>query len=207
MLAPERKIDSEVDVRLENIEQKKIWTLYNKYVFIESGKGALVIDQHAAHERILYERALKAMNREYAYAQELLFPVALELNANQKSVLNEIKPDLRSLGFIVETSEGAITLKAVPGDVRGGDEEFVLKEILEVYGEYEQTRHSSKRDNLAASFSCKNAVKTGDSLSDEEIRALVENLFRCETPYVCPHGRPVFLEISLNDLDKQFKRI
>ena len=184
------------------------WQLHNKYIFVQTSFGFMVIDQHAAHERILYEKAFRAMNREFSYSQNLLFPVNLKLNPSEESILREITNELLSLGFAFQFSnDGAIELTAVPLDVITGEEESALKEILEYYESEQKVKPMNKRDALAASFSCKAAIKTGQSLSFEEMERLIADLFKCETPYACPHGRPVIIEFKLEEFDKRFARI
>ncbi|MBM2813420.1 MAG: mutL [Ignavibacteria bacterium] len=184
-----------------------IWQLHNKYIFAQTDLGLLIIDQHAAHERVLYERALKAMNREFAYAQNLLFPIRLKFSSPELSILKILENDLFALGFTFTIiGETDIELRTVPQDVKSGSEENALLEILTQFEEEKKIRISDNRDSLAASYSCKAAIKTGDKLTKEEMVSLFEQLFNCSMPYVCPHGRPVALEQPLADFDKQFKR-
>ncbi len=195
----------------DSIEATRInhyWQLHDKYVFAQTDKGLMIIDQHAAHERILYERAVKAMNKKFDYAQELLFPVSAKIDSSQIAVLKEIKEYLESLGFVFDIlDEGNVNIKAVPLDITQKEERKSLVEIVELYEEYQKTRESDDRDNLAASFSCKAAIKTGQKLSQEEIEGLMTELFKCSVPYVCPHGRPTIIEFELKDFDKRFGRI
>lgn len=188
--------------------KNRLFQIHNKYIIAETETGMMIVDQHAAHERILYEKAVKAMNKEMSYSQELLFPIALALSPSQSKIAIELSDDLNGLGYSVAISPGGSALiTAVPSDIKPGQEENSLREILDVYEEYEKFRPESRRDNLAASYSCKAAIKTGQKLSQEEMSALLSDLFSCDTPYCCPHGRPVIIEHSINDLDKFFKRV
>ncbi len=181
--------------------------IHNKYIVYESDEGMIIIDQHNAHERILYERALKAMNEEFKYAQNMLFPAQIELNSSHSAMIKELEEDLKKLGydfnFVTKTK---IEMVAVPKDVSSGEEKDSIIEIIEQYQEYNQIRRTDKRDNIAASYSCKSAIKTGKKLSHEEMKNLKDDLFKCSLPYVCPHGRPVILEFKINELDKKFGR-
>jgi len=184
-----------------------MWQLHNKYVFVQSPKGVIVIDQHNAHERILYERALAAMNAALRTSQELLFPAKMMFAPDEATLVAELAEDLRSLGFDFDISpNGEATVRGVPPDVRGGTEESALREIIEQYTEYNRLRHTEARDNLAASFACKAAIKTGEHLTFPEMKQLVEDLFATSTPYVCPHGRPVILDFALDEFDRRFGR-
>ncbi len=186
--------------------QMTVWQLHNKYVFVQTDKGVMVIDQHNAHERILYERALKAMNEQFTNGQKLLFPVKIMLTSPEKALFDELSEDLERLGFDITLEDGLAEVRGVPLDVHAGEEETALREILSQYEEFQQIRHSDKRDNLAASFGCKAAIKTGHRLSEPEMRRLVEDLFATSTPYVCPHGRPVVIDFPLGEFDRRFGR-
>jgi len=184
------------------------WQMHRKYIFTQTEKGLMIIDQHAAHERVLYERAIKAMNKNFAYSQELLFPVDIKLNSSEMSIIKDIGNELNTLGYIFSIDEpDNIQLNAVPLDAINGEEIKSFKEIIDLYDEYQKVRHTNARDMLAASFSCKSAIKTGQALSMEEMRKLYNDLFTCEVPYACPHGRPVIIEFSLNEFDKRFGRL
>jgi len=148
------------------------------------------------------------MNREFSYSQELLFPANIKLTASEISAIKEIESELHNLGYgikIIETDE--IEIKAVPLDVVNGGEINSFKEIIHEYIESQTIKTTDKRDRLAASYSCKAAIKTGQSLSPEEMKKLIQDLFLCEVPYACPHGRPVILEFTLQEFDKRFGRI
>jgi len=201
--------DNEISRDIAPIPQSAtIWQLHKKYIFTQTDKGLMILDQHAAHERVLYERAVKAMNREFSYSQELLFPANIKLTASEISAIKEIESELHNLGYgikIIETDE--IEIKAVPLDVVNGGEINSFKEIIHEYIESQTIKTTDKRDRLAASYSCKAAIKTGQSLSPEEMKKLIQDLFLCEVPYACPHGRPVILEFTLQEFDKRFGRI
>lgn len=185
---------------------KFFWQLHRKYILTQTDRGIAIIDQHVAHERILYERALKAINESLPYSQTLLFPVVLEMNTSERALLTELHDEFNRLGFHYTSDGDRVELSAVPVDVRTGQEEAALREILEQYREYEQIRNTDARDNLAASFACRASIKTGDTLSIPEMRQLVEDLYATSLPYVCPHGRPVVIEFPLQELDRRFGR-
>lgn len=181
--------------------------IHNKYIVYQSDDGMTIIDQHNAHERILYEKAIKAMNKEFKYSQELLFPSQIKLSPNQLSLLKELKEDLNNLGYVFSfVNEDKIEINSVPNDIKSGNEKGSILELIEQYEEYSEIRHTDKRDNIAASYSCKSAIKTGKSLSAEEMKKLKDDLFNCKLPYVCPHGRPVVLEFKISELDNKFGR-
>ena len=185
----------------------KLWQLHKKYIFMQTDNGFTMIDQHAAHERILYEKAIKAMNREFSYSQELLFPIKIEMNPSEISTVKELESELADLGYSLSIQESEVMLTSVPLDVSKGNESESFREIVDEYINSQTIKHTNKRDSLAASFACKSAIKTGQLLSYEEMKKLIEDLYICRTPYACPHGRPVILEFSLQEFDKRFSRI
>ena len=173
---------------------------------MQTESGIMIIDQHAAHERILYEKALRMMNREMKQTQTLLFPISVIFEPSQLMLISELKEDLFNLGFQFEIIENKVEFQGIPLDVKVGKEDKALLEMIEVFESYQQFRPTSRRDNLAATFACKTAIKAGDPLTNVEIENLFDKLFKCDMPYSCPHGRPVILEFKLEDFDKQFKR-
>ncbi len=183
-----------------------IWQLHNKYIFVQTVEGLIIIDQHIAHERILYEKALSAMNRDFAYAQKLLFPVHLTLSPPEIVLMKELHEEVRDLGYDYVLQDNNLEIHGVPLDVRSGDEATSLQEVLEQYAEYQIVRPASHRDNLAASFGCRAAIKAGDPLSRPQMKKLIDDLFLCATPEVCPHGRPVMIKMELREFDRRFGR-
>lgn len=190
-----------------------VYQLHRKYLLMPIAKGVQVIDQHIAHERILYERALHAMNREYVYAQELLFPVAIQITPHDGLLLKELSDELHTLGYYYTIAShddsgtaSLVHITAVPQDVPHGNAWQSLQELIEQYREYAEVRHTSLRDNLAASFACRASVKAGDYLSQEQMHTMIRDLYKCAMPYVCPHGRPVMIDIRTEELDRRFGR-
>ncbi|MEA3391795.1 MAG: DNA mismatch repair endonuclease MutL [Candidatus Marinimicrobia bacterium] len=184
-----------------------LWQAHNKYIFAQIASAIIVIDQHAAHERILFEKALKTFTVSSAQAsQQLLFPVSLELSPDDFSLLGDVANEFESLGFALRAfGKNTMLIEAVPADLRNIDEGRVVLEILDNYRERKESRHN-KTYNMAASYACKAAIKTGDSLEPIEMQNLVDQLFQCESPYACPHGRPTIVNLTIDELDRRFKR-
>ncbi len=184
-----------------------IYQLHNKYIISQITTGLLVVDQHAAHERIIYERTLKRFDAEGQNTQQLLFPISMNLDVADLTLVEEIMPDLNKMGFSVKVfSGGTVVLDGVPVDLKPGRENTILTEIVEDYKRDNDLR-LTPREKLCKTFACKAAVKAGDYLTVEEMESLLDQLFKAEVPYVCPHGRPVLLKIPLLELDKKFGRI
>ena len=190
-----------------NFNIEKLWQVHKKYIVSEINSGLVVIDQHVAHERVLYEESLQAFESKVMSSQTLLFPEEIEFSKDEYDILLEIFPYLKKIGFkIIETDESKLIVEATPSDISWGDEKKIIKEIID---EFISTRkkYSSYKEALAASFACKAAVKAGDQMTKEEMAMLVNRLFATEHPYYCPHGRPIIMQLSLEELDKRFERI
>ena len=199
-------IDSSKD-GIDNFNIEKMWQVHKKYIISELNSGLVVIDQHVAHERVLYEECLQAFESKIMSSQTLLFPEEIEFSKDEYDILLEIFPYLEKIGFkIVETKNSKLVVEATPSDISWGDEKKIIKEIID---EFISTRkkYSSYKEALAASFACKAAVKAGDQMSKDEMVMLVNRLFSTEHPYYCPHGRPIIMQLSLEELDRRFERI
>ena len=188
------------------IEGSIMWQVHDKYIISQINSGLVIIDQHVAHERILFEDALLAFDSTPLSAQTLLFPEILEFSTDEYSVLLDILPYLEKLGFrMKENGQNKILLEAIPSDMGWGNENSVIRDIIDHYVANRE-KSSSYVENLAASFSCHAAVKAGDSLTLEEMQVLVNRLFATKHPYYCPHGRPIIVQLSLEELDQRFER-
>ncbi len=185
----------------------RIMQLHSKYIVLPIDNGLLLVDQHAAHERVIYEQAVAQFEKHSGVIQQLLFPIVNELSAADVALVEELKPFLCDLGFSIKIfGKTTVILDGVPIDVKPGQEKTILQEILDLYKEDENSVVLEPRERLAKSYSCRAAVKAGDPLNLEEIEGLLDQLFATKIPYVCPHGRPVSIKISLDELDKRFGR-
>jgi len=188
-------------------ESQLVWQLHNKYIFTTIKSGLMIIDQHVAHERILYEKALHSLQHSSPFSQQLLFTHSFRVTPSDFTLVEELLPDLRSMGFVVSLSApNFVNVEAVPQDIRVGMEESILEEMIEQYKEYSQTEIPDERNKIAAAYGCRAAIKAGDKLSTPEIQSLIDQLFATSNPYVCPHGRPVIIKLSLEDIDRRFGR-
>ncbi len=187
--------------------EPKIWQLHNKYLICQIKTGLMIIDQHVAHERVLYERAVDVMNQNVPNSQQLLFPQKVEFRPWEYEIFEEIREDLYRLGFNLRLfGNKTIMIEGVPQDVKPGTEVTILQDMIAEYQDNASKLKLDKRDNLAKSYSCRNAIMAGQKLSLEEMRSLIDNLFATREPYSCPHGRPVIIKLSLDQLDKMFGR-
>jgi DNA mismatch repair protein MutL len=185
----------------------KFWQVHNCYIFSEIKSGIVVIDQHIAHERILYERILKVLEENCdTYSQQLLFPQTITLQMDDFVIFKEIDELFDKIGFSIRIFSGTtIVIDAIPIDVKSGREGQVVLDIIDYYKE-NPAKEFNPFHKMAAAFACKNAIKSGEPLSQAQMHALIDQLFACKSPYFCPHGRPVITTIELEDINRKFKR-
>ena len=192
----------------ENASGIRFFQLHCKYLLFEVPSGMLILDQHAAHERVLYEKILANMNSSQHKSQQLLFPEEYTLSPAVIAAIKEIASEINSMGYIFTTDDCKVSVSAVPpDDAFGSGSEIAFSEVINQYIEESRVRIASRRENLAASFACKAAIKTGKILSREEIVDLVKALLACDMPQCCPHGRPTSIIFPLTKFDKIFGRI
>ncbi len=181
-------------------ESPIFWQLKNTYIFAQIKTGFIIIDQHAAHERILYEQILKKERKK----QKLLFPVTITLDEYSMEVYLKLKSKLERMGIETRVfGEDTIVIETIPDDSR-----LTLKEIEELFKEFtEKEDVVENEDEIAKMIACKAAIKSGTPLSQEEMESLINRLFACENPYFCPHGRPTVLKFTIEEIEKKFGRI
>ena len=179
--------------------------LYNSYILVEQGEEAFLIDKHAAHERILFEK-LKA-NQESISSQMLLAPQTLRLQADDRAILLENRELLSSLGFEVEEF-GADTLliRQIPMDISQDDAAATLETMAADLAMGKREKATTVRDEILHTVACKAAIKAGWVTDIRELTALVETVMSREELKYCPHGRPICISLSKKQLEKQFKR-
>ena len=188
------------------ISVENIWQIHKKYIISEINSGLVIIDQHVAHERVLYEEALEAFESTSMASQTLLFPETLVFSPDDFDGLLDVLPYLEKIGFkIKKQDQTSIRIEAIPSELSIGNEKNVIREILDNFLK-DQKKYSSFQEGLAAMFACKAAVKAGDVLVKEEMQELVNRLFSTKHPYYCPHGRPIIVQLSLHELDGRFER-
>ena len=176
---------------------------------VEFRESLYIIDQHAAHERVLYERTLKGMkNREYT-SQYLSPPIILSLSMQEIDILETYKDKFTSIGFEMEPFGGdEYAVRAVPDNLFGIAKKELLLEMLDSLADgLNSNMEVSLIDEKIASMSCKAAVKGNSKLSVAEMDSLIGELLTLDNPYHCPHGRPTIISMTKRELEKKFKRI
>ncbi len=191
-------------------EHRIIGQLFSTYWLVEYKKELYIIDQHAAHEKVLYERIVTAAKSKTYESQQLLPPIVLSLTLREQEVLHKHETVLNSLGYEFEHFGGnEYSVRAVPADLYSLSEKDMLLEFIDTLADDTAggTLSSNSILERTASLSCKAAVKANHKLSNEEAATLIKELLTLENPYHCPHGRPVIISMSQYELERKFKRI
>jgi DNA mismatch repair protein MutL len=204
----QKKEPQEQQLTQHQVNDVHFWQIHNRYILSQIKSGIVIIDQHVAHERILFERILRILREgEQSVGQQLLFPQTITLSMDDFIKFKEVVHLLNKIGFVLRVFSGTtIIIDAIPVDVKVGREAQILLDIIDYYKE-NPDREFDSLQKIAAAFSCKNAIKAGESLTQSQMHAMVDQLFACESPYFCPHGRPVIITMDLEEFDRKFKRI
>jgi DNA mismatch repair protein MutL len=186
-------------------EDADLIQLLNTYIVLPTTNGFLLLHQQAAHERILYERLKAAAQGKPIATQRSMFPVTLELAPADAAILEEIVDDLQLLGYMIEPfGKNTYVVQGTPADTGQGNEKNVIDTLLEQYKHFSNEVKFSKREKLIRSVARQQAIKTGQPLTEREMRSLAEQLFACEQPNVTPDGSPTYLEFKKEQLERMF---
>jgi DNA mismatch repair protein MutL len=188
---------------------KPLGQIRNSFILAVNEDGLWIVDQHVAHERVLFERVLKQRAAMRVESQRLLMPIVLELSPAQQAVFQEISEELARNGFEAEPfGARSVAIKIAPAGVEAASVEHVLHELLDQLSSEEQSLNLEKiRTRIAASIACHAAIKVNMPLEQNKMEWLLAELAKTDHPMSCPHGRPVVLRYSLKDIQKAFKRI
>lgn len=195
-------------LNLKNVKSHKIiGQLFSTYWLVEFEDNLFIIDQHAAHEKVLYEKFMKRMQENTVESQNLMPPIVISLSLSEENALRENMEVFTELGFEIDNFGGReYTIGAVPVDLYGMNEKEMFTEILDELVQTGSRSGDSVKDRIAT-MACKAAVKGHDVLSVAEARSLIDQLLLLENPYNCPHGRPTIISMSKYEMEKKFKRI
>jgi len=187
-------------------EVSAIVQLKNSYILAQSAEEFYLIDQHAAHERVLYEEVKARLDGKDPTAQKLLFPETVEVSPEEEEVIDEHIEDIKRVGFdIRKFGDRTYVVEAVPALLREGAKEAILAEIVDEIIDLRSGSEDMKHV-IAASVACKAALKAGDRLNDEEVDSLISRLFETRMPFACPHGRPTMIRLSWEEIERRFLR-
>ena len=186
-------------------EVKKTYQIHKKYIVSSIKSGMVIIDQHRAHQRILYEEFLTNMTVNHASSQQLLFPLELYYSKSEIALISELQLSLESTGFVFEGSNSdSIIISGLPVNVTESQVSIIIEELLSDLHDGIPESSFSQNDTIAKSMARSLAVKTGIYLTEREQENLVNNLFACREPNVSPFQKPTFITMSVEDLDKKF---
>lgn len=190
------------------IDPQILGQFHNTFIIGEDKNGMFVIDQHVAHERILFDMLKKAYMKSKILSQPLLFPVPLKLLPSERLALKEHLSELENLGFVVTLDDdGIYYATAVPIIGDKPMEQNTIHEILaNVLGSFESKSFNEIKEELLKNIACKSAIKAGENLKEQEMKALLEQLLKTDNPFTCPHGRPIILRIAKKIFEQAFLR-
>ncbi len=188
---------------------KPLGQIRESFILAVNGEGLWIIDQHVAHERVLFEKILKQRSAQKVESQRLLMPLVLELTPAQLAVFEEICAELNQNGFEAELfGTRSVAIKVAPAGVDAAQVEHMLHELFEQFAKEDQVLNLEKiRARIAASIACHAAIKVNMPLEQNKMEWLLAELAKTECPMSCPHGRPVVLRYSMKDIQRAFKRI
>lgn len=198
--------ESEAERESPQLQERGFWQLHNRYILTQMRSGLCLVDQHAAHKRIIYEKALEATQSALPSTQQLLFAQTVEFSATEFSLLEELHPIIQRMGFNVQKMSGnTAMISGVPADIDIGDEQTVLKSMLHQYRDLDAKMELDARHKLAVAFASKTAIPKGKKLSDEEMESLLDQLFACDEPYRDPLKKSTIVYLSLEDIEARFR--
>jgi len=179
--------------------------LHGQFILAQTPAGFILINQQAAHERIIYERLQEAAKGKAVATQRSMFPVTIELAPADTVLLEDLMTDLQQLGYMIEPfGKNTFVIQGTPADVTQGNEKQVIDSLLEQYKHFSNDLKFSKREKLIRSLAWQQSIKAGRQLSEKEMEVLVEDLFRCKQPNSSPNGNPTYLEFKKEQLEKMF---
>ena len=189
-------------------EFEPLGQLDHSFIIMQGKKGVLVVDQHVAHERILFEQFRSAAKNRKIEVQKIMFPIPIELSAEESEVLTPNLPRLLELGLELELfGKNEFLLRSVPAMLKNGDHEKLIRETIEALPrEAHDDVLNAKYEDVLIMMSCRNAIKVNHTLNLDQIKKLISDLEQTSMPYTCPHGRPISLLFDINEILKKFLR-
>ena len=199
-------LKSDLESNLEVDSDNKSLQLHGQYLVRQVKSGMVLIDQNAAHERILYEQYLDVLEQNTGTSQSCLFPQHLQLNASDFALLDELKVEIKKLGFDFEIfGKNTIVINGIPSDLAGSNEKEILEGLLEQFKTNKESLSLDHRQNLARSLASRTAVRKGKKLVSREIDELVDRLFACKQPNYTQDGNPTFVVLGMDRIASYFK--
>ena len=197
--------EQESSPQTEMPELSSYFQIKNRYILTPVRSGLMVIEQRRAHERVLYERFLAQVQTKKSTTQHLLFAEKLTFNAEDTALLREIKDDLSLFGFDLKEQEGTFEVSGIPSEFENVNSVLILENLLQAYKTGEVDPQREVQEQLAAIMARNGCMKSGESLSNEEMNTLVSKLFTCKMPHFSPSGHPIISIIDNEELEKRFR--
>lgn len=202
------RIEKQPELALDISNYKIIGTIFNTYIIVEQNDTMFIIDQHAAHERILFDKFMAEYEKIAISTQPLLVPYIIDVNEIEADFLNQNMEELTKLGFDVEPfGDNSFKINSVPTTLKNLNIQKFFNEVLSVINNKMVVRKSDLMHEYIAKSACRAAVKANDILFDEEIKVLLTNISGKDQVLLCPHGRPIILKVTKTDIEKWFKRL
>lgn len=188
-------------------ENPSTFQLHNQYIVAQVKSGMVILDQQAAHERILYEKYLSQLQNKYGASQQFLFPQTMELSLVDYALFLEIEEEIRALGFMISIfGKNSVVINGIPADVANGNEKGLFEGLIEQFKAYKTELKLEKRENLARSLAKRSAIKPGTRLSIIEMNTLVDQLFACQVPNYAPNGNLTIVLMDMAKIAKLFNK-
>ena len=182
------------------------WQIHDKYFLLPMRDGLLVVDQHAAHERVRYEEVQDMLTQEGSASQHLLMPLTVDINPVEMQAFQSSQEMFNRLGFEVrEFGPSTLIVEAIPPELRNWGKGDIFYQILSDLIDELEAR-SEARDAMAASMACHTSIRAGERMNPQEMETLITRLLRAREPFACPHGRPILVKIPLSEFDRLFHR-
>jgi len=200
-------IDEEPLPQLGDLKGRVIGQYRLSYILLDTPGGLRLVDQHVAHERVLYDRYWTRIAEAAPVTQQLLAPILFECGAAECAVLDSHAPELRGVGFDIERFSGnSFAISAVPPELVRTDVDAFLRKLIDASIDERGSHVTAVREKVCASLACQAAIKVHRPLSGEEMARLVAELLESSNPYACPHGRPIIVDIKHLDIERHFHR-
>lgn len=200
----------EIEIENKAVQEsgKQIFQLHNRFIISQIKSGFMLIDQQAAHERVLYERFSQQLESRQGASQQSLFPQTLTLSQNDFDLVKDLLPDIRSLGFqIREFGRDTVIIEGIPADIGSNISELeMLEHLIEGFKNNQSALKLNKRDSLARALAKNTAIKAGHRLSSDEMNLLIDELFACEMPNISLSGKPIISTFTLEELIQRFEK-
>jgi DNA mismatch repair protein MutL len=200
-------LEEEHAPQLGDLQGRVIGQYRLSYILLDTPGGLRLVDQHVAHERVLYDRVLARVEARAAVSQQLLTPLLYETGAAEGAALESHLEELRAVGFDIERFSGnAFAVSAVPPELLRHDIDSFLGKLIDASLEEKSSHVTRVRERISASLACQAAIKVHRPLGGEEMARLVAELLQSSNPFACPHGRPILVDIKHIDIERHFHR-